>query len=94
MTNANALIGNAKDTNEKFCFARTGELYLVHLPNGGTTDIDLSGTKGEFTVRWFNPRTGGKLLDGSVRTVTGGAHVALGNPPDDAGEEWLVVVRR
>ena len=94
MASANALIGNTKDDNSKFCFAKVGELYLVYLPNGGTSDIDLSVAKGIFTVKWFNPRAGGALLNGSVNTVNGGRSVALGNPPADATEDWLVVIRR
>ncbi|MEY4485344.1 MAG: hypothetical protein RL693_2796, partial [Verrucomicrobiota bacterium] len=94
MTNANALIGNTKDDNSKFCFAKSGELYLVYLPNGGTTDIDLSAVKGTFTVKWFNTRTGGGLVNGSVNSVEGGGPVALGNPPDHKNEDWLIVVRR
>ena len=45
MKNADALIGNAKDDNDKFCLAKAGELYLVYLPNGGSTDLDLSAAK-------------------------------------------------
>ena len=94
MTSANALIGNTKDDNSKFCIAKPGEVYLVYLPNGGTTDLDLSVAKGAFTVKWFNPRAGGDLLNGSVNTVNGGGSVSLGNPPADATEDWLVVIRR
>ena len=94
MTSSDALIGNAKEDNSKFCFAKPGELYLVYLPNGGTTDIDLSGDKGSFTVKWFNPRTGGELANGSVNSVHGGARVALGNPPAEASEDWLAVIAK
>ena len=93
MASANALIGNTKDDNSKFCFAKKGEFYLVYLPNGGTTDLDLSAAKGTFTVKWFNPRAGGALLNGSGNTVNGGGAVALGNPPADATEDWLVVIQ-
>ena len=94
MTNANALVGNTKDNNDKFCFAKADELYLVYLPTGGTTDLDLTGAKGTFTVKWFNPRSGGKLMNGSVKSVEAGRAAALGNPPADAGEDWLIVVCR
>ncbi len=94
MTTANALVGNTKDDNSKFCFAKPGELYLVYLPSGGTTDLDLSAAKGAFTVKWFNPRTGSGLVSGSVNSVEGGKPAALGNPPGDAAEDWLIVVRR
>ncbi len=89
-----ALIGNTKDDNSKFCFAKPGELYLVYLPNGGTTNLDLSGAKGSFSVKWFNPRTGGELVNGAVKSVEAGQSTALGPPPADAGEDWLIVVRR
>jgi hypothetical protein len=36
MKNANALIGNARNDNSRFCLAKAGEVYLVYLPNGGT----------------------------------------------------------
>ncbi len=94
MTSANALIGNPKDDNSKFCFAKPGEVYLVYLPDGGTTDLDLSAAKGSFTVKWFNPRTGGELANGSVKAVQGGGSVALGAPPADASEDWLIVIRQ
>ena len=92
MTSSNALVGNTKDDNAKFCFAKAGELYLVYLPNGGTTDLDLIGVSGKFNIKWFNPRIGGKLIDGSQ--IEGGKTVALGNPPADASEDWLIIVRR
>jgi hypothetical protein len=93
MKNANALVGNEKNDNSKYCLAKPGELYLVYLPKGGTTDLDLSAAPGSLTVKWFNPRTGGKLADGSVKSVTGGGAVALGNPPTDADQDWMVLVR-
>ena len=93
MKNADALIGNAKNDNSKYCLAKDGEVYLVYLPKGGTTDLDLNGAKGNFTVKWFNPRTGGKLMDGPVKSVKGGGGVSLGPPPTGAEQDWVVLVR-
>ena len=94
MKNADALVGNPTQDNSKYCLARTGELYLVYLPNGGTTALDLSAASGSFSVRWFNPRSGGPLRDGAVKSVNAGGQVALGAPPADATQDWLVVIRR
>jgi len=94
MTNANALIGNAKNDNSKYCLIKHGELYLVFLAQGGTTELDLSGAAGNFKVQWFNPRIGAALSDGSVKKVAGGGKVSLGNPPADPEEDWLIVVRK
>ena len=92
MSTANALIGNTKDDNSKFCFAKAGELYLVYLPNGGTSALDLSATKGTFAVKWFNPRVGGALVPAGI--ITAGAMVPLGPPPADAAEDWLAVIAK
>ena len=94
MTNADALIGNAKSDNSRYCLAKAGELYLVYLPNGGESELDLTGVAGSFTVAWFDPRTGGPLLQGALAQVAGGAKVALGAPPREPALDWLVVVRR
>jgi hypothetical protein len=94
MKNVNPLIGNPKNDNSKYCLAKPGELYLVYLPKGGTTELDLTGAPGDFSVHWSNPRAGGPLTEGSVKTVAGGSKVALGQPPLDANSDWLIVVRR
>ena len=94
MTNADDLVGNAACDNSRYCLAKAGEVYVVYLPDGGTASLDLSGATGAFTVKWFNPRAGGALLDGSVKSVTGGGTVALGAPPADPSEDWAVVVRK
>jgi hypothetical protein len=93
MKNADALVGNPKNDNVKYCLAKPGEIYLVFLRDGGTTDLDLNGANGSFKVQWFNPRTGGKLLDGSVKSVKGGGGVSLGLPPADADQDWVILVR-
>jgi hypothetical protein len=93
MSNANALIGNMNDANAKYCFAKSGEVYLIYLSNGGSSNLDVSDATGSFSVKWFNPREGGKLVNGSVRRVKGGSVVSLGNPPADADQDWLVVVK-
>ena len=95
MKNADGLIGNSSHANTKFCFAKADEVYLVYLPEGGTSTLDLSGVGGAFTVHWFNPRTGGPLAaTTSVKTVQGGTIVDLGRPPAEANQDWLIVVRR
>ncbi len=94
MQNSDALIGNAKNDNAKYCFAKAGDLYLVYLPNGGTSELDLTSATGTFQVKWFNPRIGTSLQVGSVKSVAGGGKVSLGEAPTDATEDWLIVIRK
>ena len=94
MRNMNALIGNTTGDNSRFCLGNEGELYLVYLPSGGPVSIDLAGESDRFKVRWFNPRKGGGLQKGSVKTVKGGKRIPIGSPPADDGEDWLAVIRK
>jgi hypothetical protein len=78
--------------SDTWCFAKLGEVYVVYLPEGGTADLDLSGQSGEYSVKWYNPRQGGSLLNGSLSSVTGGSQVSIGSPPQDASRDWVVLV--
>ena len=91
MKNSNALIGNSKNDNSKYCFAKAGELYLVYLPTGGGTGIDLAGTTGTFGVKWFNPREGGALQAFGSAALEGGTK---GNITAPSADDWLAVVAK
>ena len=87
------LVGNPDHGISKFCFAKENDTYLVYLPDGGTSELNLTGAKGTFDVKWFNPRTGGALQSGTVKSIQGGNTVTLGMAPSDQEEDWLVVIR-
>lgn len=95
MRNADELVGNPKHDNSRYCLTSKEPpfAFLVYLPNGGSTRLDLGKAPGAFSVEWFNPRTGGAPATGSVKTVAGGGQAALGNPPQDPAEDWLCIVR-
>ena len=91
MTSADAIIGNAKNDNSKYCLARADEVYLVFLPNGGETSIDLTGATGQFSLKWFNPRAGGKPTTNGVAALNGGSQGTLTAPSTD---DWLAVIAK
>ena len=93
MQNADQLVGNPDHGPSKFCFAKANDTYLVYLPEGGTSALDLRDAKGSYTVHWFNPRDGGSLQSGSVTSVSGGKQERIGRPPADRNEDWLAVIR-
>ncbi|MCU0914307.1 MAG: serine hydrolase [Planctomycetes bacterium] len=39
--------------------AEPGRVYVVYLPQGGETSVDLGDAPSPLTARWFNPRDGG-----------------------------------
>jgi len=89
-----ALIGNNDMNKEKHCLAKPGEIYLVYLAYVNTSKLDLTGESGDFTVEWFNPVLGGKLLKGSVKSVKAGKVVELGKAPKGNNHDWAVIVRK
>lgn len=91
MANADNLVSGSSN-NANHCLAQSGSQYVIHLRNGGTHTIDLTGASGSFRVRWFDPRNGGSMQDGPVRTVTGGGTVSLGAPPSSGTLDWIVHV--
>ncbi len=74
-----------------YCLAKAGEVYLAYVHEGGTVDFNLPG--GDYTVKWFNPRTGGELQNGSLKEVSGG-DTNVGNAPSDPELDWVVLVRK
>ncbi|RME90283.1 MAG: DUF5060 domain-containing protein [Verrucomicrobia bacterium] len=93
MHNADELVGNPKHANGRWCLAAPGRVYVVYLPEGGEATLDLSDARGRFRVRWYDPRQGGGLQDGSLRFVEGGGVVNLGRPPSAPDQDWAVLIR-
>ena len=90
MHSANNLIS----AKESFCFAKEGEIYAVYLTKSENAIIDLKDYNHDFVIKWYNPRTGGKLLDGSIQSVTGGGKVDIGKSLTDTNKDWVVLLRR
>lgn len=78
--------------NRMWVLSKPGAVYAVYLPNGGTAALSLP--EGNYDVRWYNPRTGGSLQNGTIRTVKGPGAADLGAPPADPESDWAVLVRR
>ena len=80
--------------DQGYCFAKEGETYLIYLLFGGKGTIDLKNTTGNFSVKWYNPRTGGALQNGSVENLVGGNIISFGNPPTEANKDWAILIRK
>lgn len=90
MVSANSLTSVTTD----YCLIKAGQVYAIYLPNGGTTNLNLTGVSGIFDVRWYDPRNGGNLQVGTVAAVNGGGTVAIGSPPSATTLDWVALIRR
>lgn len=89
MTNHDELV-NVEDA---YCQAKTGEIYVVYLPmETKNATLKMEGNK-SFSVKWFNPRSGGELQNGSITNVQGPGVKNIGNPPTEDGKDWVVVIQ-
>ena len=79
------------NTND-YVLAKDGEMYAIYLPNGGTTTIDLAGLSGNFSIQWYNPRTGGLLADGTITTIAATSNAGIGFPPTEIDEDWVALL--
>lgn len=88
MYSANSLTKNEDD----YVLAKEGDIYAIYLPKVEETHLDLSNSKDKFSVKWYNPRTGGALQNGSLKTIKGGENVSIGFPPSKE-KDWVAIVQ-
>jgi hypothetical protein len=94
MSNSDELIGNRDHDNSGYCFSKSGAVYVIYLPKGGISQLDLTGNPGSYRVQWYNPRTGGTLQAGSIRGIEGGQKSSIGLPPDQPNEDWVALISK
>ncbi len=90
MNSMNELISS----NDDYCYAKEGDTYLVLLKKGVKSQLNLKEFDGNYSVKWFDPRNGGPLQNGSIKRIKGSGMKSLGTPPDNYEKDWIVVVRR
>jgi len=79
------------DARDDYCFYSEGKIYAIYLPRGGATALTVPDNT--YTVRWYNPRKGGSLRDGTVKTFQGAGKHAIGEPPAEKNKDWVALVR-
>lgn len=90
MSSNDGLISNQGD----YCFSLEGDTYAILLKKGGEVTLNLKEHTASFLVKWYNPRTGGKLQFSKVKSIKGGGIQSLGKPPEDKDKDWVVLVRK
>ncbi len=75
-----------------YCLAKAGEIYVVYLPKVISPEISLP--EGKYTIQWFNPRTGGKVQNRTVKMINGGGKVSMGMTPVNDGKDWVAVIKK
>lgn len=79
-----------------YVLSQTGESYVVYLKNGGKSTLDLGNSDGDYEVSWYNPRKGGALQKGKIKSISGSGNQSLGKPPvkKEQDKDWVVWVQK
>ncbi len=76
-----------------YCLAKENEVYAIYTEaNTDSMKIDLGISDKTFEIKWFDPRHGGHLQNGSIKSVKGNGLVKLGTPPSEPGKDWVVII--
>ena len=80
-------------THDGQVFAKAGQCYTLYFPSAQDTGtLDLTAARGQFTKRWYNPRTG--RFTGKDAQIKGGSKITVGVPPEDPGKDWTLLIKR
>ena len=81
------------DRGDVYCAAKPGEVYAIYMPEGGSGFMNLPKDE-VFTLHWFDPKTGGDLMPGTISEVTGENRTDIGFAPDQNGNDKVLLIRR
>ena len=89
----NQMVADNEYVERGFCLALPGEAYLVYLPEGGDTSIDLSDVSdgSQLSLEWMAILTG-ECKSGQIEKpgVWSGFNTEIENPFDDANQPCVV----
>ncbi|TMM53393.1 DUF5060 domain-containing protein [Maribacter algarum] len=79
-----------------YVLAKPGDMYVVYLKNGGESTLDFGNSNSEYDVLWYNPRKGGELQKGKIKSISGSGKQSLGLPPikKERDNDWVVLVTK
>jgi hypothetical protein len=80
------------DNPYDYVFAENDKTYAIYLPEVKETKINLFGSTKKYVVKWYNPRTGGELVNGTIKKITGGGEKSIGFPPNK-DKDWVALIK-
>ncbi len=90
MNNANELISDS----DGYCFALKDEVYVIYKKVGETImSVDMGNSGNTFSVFWYDPRNGGQLQQGNIKSINGNGLQPIGLPPNNKTQDWVCLIK-
>lgn len=88
---------------DAYVLALPGDFYIIYSKRGSDgLELALKKQPSAFSVQWYDPRTGGKLQDGSITQIEinesgqfgQNERRSLGQPPRQRDMDWVILVKK
>ena len=77
-----------------YCLVKEGDVYAVYSEaNSGKIKLNLGNSNKKYKIKWYDPRNGGDLQDGSITSINADGIVTLGSPPSASEKDWVILIR-
>ncbi|MEN0049931.1 MAG: DUF5060 domain-containing protein, partial [Bacteroidota bacterium] len=79
-----------------YCLGKVKDTYALYFPIGSSNirKLDLGENADNYSVKWYNPRTGGDLVEGTVAEIRGAAWQPIGLPKTEVDQDWVALVKK
>lgn len=71
-----------------------GELYVVYVPAGEEALLDFELVGGEFSLSWYDPKSGGELTQSAVTNLSGFGKQKLIIPKSAMPKDWVGLIKK
>ena len=77
-----------------YCLAKEGEVFAIYAEaNADKIKLNLGELDKTFEIKWFDPRNGNNLQEGSISSVKATGIVNLGTPPNASDKDWVILIQ-
>ena len=78
--------------NEDFILAKGNDQMVIYQKLGPKQKTILADINGNFSVQWYNPRTGNNSE--KEKSIKASGKLVIGLPPAETEKDWVILIRR
>ncbi|MEM6515235.1 MAG: DUF5060 domain-containing protein [Bacteroidota bacterium] len=86
-------LNNITSDNDFYSFGKIDETYVIYVPGDDNSNLNIGNSGDNYILKWYDPKNGGTLQDGSVTEVVATGNIDFGNPPNNSNEDWILLLR-
>lgn len=81
--------------NVSYCLAKENKIYAIYTESSASKiKLNLGKSGKKFLIKWYDPRNGGNLQQGSITSIIATGVVELGSPPNEIKKDWVILIKQ